>query len=132
MSNLIQGAQNDSNGDCLGLSLASYNYILTHFDLASDFYKGIKFVTKDGVCQEFFVDTDGLLKEIKNSGLPQNILSDKFDVNYVRFIINGDKTIEGSASSDSIQPRVTFVLNVATQGSQDLQNKVIQTTEQLH
>src|SRR5580765_3763752 len=68
----------DSAGTCLGT--AGSTYLLTHFDSVTGFYQGIKFLRDDGVCQEFFLDIDGVIKELKNAGTSQAILSSKFKV----------------------------------------------------
>ena len=125
ISRLVSDAVKDDDGSCLGSNYAGYNYLLTHFNSSDSFYEGIKFITKDDVCQEFFLDSDAVFKEKKDSNDAQNILSDSFNVIYARFIINGDKTLEGSSDEDSIQPRITFVLDVKNKEGQE---KVIQTT----
>lgn len=127
MSRSIKSAATDIDGSCLGQSYIGHNYLLTHFDSINSFYQGIKFVTKDGICQEFFLDLNGSLKEIKDFSDSQNILSDIFEVEYARFVINGDKSLQLSFESDLTQPRITLVLDVKTKG-QNQQEKIIQTT----
>ena len=128
ISMLIQGAKQDNSGSCLGASYAGYNYLLSHFDATPGFYQGIKFISKDNDCYEIFLDTDGVLKETKGSNPAQNIFSSKYNIKYARFVINADKTIQGSSAIDSTQPRVTFNLDIATKGSQNPVEKIIQTT----
>ncbi len=131
VSRAVRSAVKDAAGDCLfdnENSYAGYIYLLTHYHGELGVYEGIKFITKDNICQEFFVDSaDGLLKEIKNGGSPQNILSAKFNLQHAIFIINGDKEIYGATASDARQPRVTMVIDVKnqTEGNPD---KVFQTT----
>jgi len=126
MSRTIRAAIKDTTGNCL--SSSGDIYLLTYYDLASGFYNGIKFITENNICQEFFLDTDGVLKEMKNGGSSQNILSDKFEIKYVRFIINGDKSLDVASESDSIQPRVTFAINVKVQTPLGQKEKITQTT----
>lgn len=128
ISRLAHGAVQDTTGSCLGVSYAGYDYLLTHFDSIAGIYQGIKFITKDNVCQEFFLDTDGLFKEVKDGQAPQPLLSDTFTVKYARFIINGNKSLIGASSADTVQPRVTFSLNVQVSIDNVLQEKIIQTT----
>ena len=116
----------DSAGTCLGSSFKNYYYVLTRYSSTSGFYQGIKFISSDNKCYEFFLDTDGAIKEIKNGSTAQNILSNKFRVNYKRFIINGDKTLHYAASSDLVLPRVTFLLDALTQSNES--EKIIQNT----
>jgi len=126
ISRTVRDAVKDTTGGCLLDS--SRIYLLTHYDSLAGFYGGIKFVTKDNVCQEFFLDTDGVLKEIKNAQAPQNILSSKFKIKYVRFIINGDKSLSIASFSDAVQPRVTMALDIEVQTGLTQQEKIIQTT----
>lgn len=109
MSRTIRDGIKDTTGDCL--PSGGDIYLLTYYDDASGFYNGIKFITKDNVCQEFFL-SGGVLTEAKDGGSSQNILSDKFTIKYFRFIINGDKSLNKASESDLIQPRITFVLNI--------------------
>ena len=127
MSRLINEAVKDGSGSCLGAGYSGYNYVLSHVDSLSGFYQGIKFITEDSTCQEFFLN-EGAIKEVKGSASPQNILSDKFEIKYLRFIINGDKTLQGSSQNDLTQPRITIVLSIKIQGSTGQQEKIIQTT----
>lgn len=125
MSRSIRDAIKDKTGNCL---LTSGNiYSLTHYDPVASFYQGIKFVTKDNICQEFFFDTDGVLKEIKSTGQPQNILSSKFKIKYFRVILNGNKILQTASEKDLTQPRLTILLDVET-NDQNQHEKIIQTT----
>jgi len=121
----VRTANQDTVGNCLGNT--SYYYILTRFDATASAYQGIKVLSGDGVCHEFFLDTDGLLKEIKDGQSAQPILSGKFDIQYIRFIINGDKSISSVSLTDVIQPRVSVSLSVKELNGEN-QYKVIQTT----
>ena len=126
MSRSIRTSAKDTAGSCMGTP--GYFYILTNFDVSTGFYKGIKFLTDDSVCQEFFIGTDGKLKESKNAGAPQIILSDKYSVNHVRFIINGDKNVAFTYSGSGIQPRITMVFSINSQISGDQGAKIFQTS----
>ncbi len=123
-SRAIRSAVKDATADCLtdgAQSYPGYNPQLAG-------YEGIKFISKDNVCEEFFVDpADGLLKESKDGAKPQPILSSKFVLRYVKFVINGDSSLGGASASDAVQPRVTMALAVQNQtaGAPD---EVFQTT----
>lgn len=123
----LRSAIKDVAGSCLQGNAGSM-YRLTHFNASSGFYEGVKFIRSDGVCQEFFVDTDRIFKETKDGASAQNIISDKFFLQYARFVINGDKEIQGASQSDTVQPRLTFLINIKNQQSAYQQEHVIQTT----
>lgn len=125
LSRNIRTALLDQNGSCAG---SGYYYLLNNYDANTGFYQGIKFISKDGDCEEFFLDENGILKEIKNGGVAQNILSDSFEVKYARFVINGDRNLEGASSISSIRPRITFSLNVEIKKTSGVQEKVFQRT----
>ncbi len=128
ISRSLGGALRDKNGSCLGSTYTGYSYVLTRFDSLSGFYQGVKFLNQDSVCQEFFIDTDSLLKEKKGSSLAQKILSDNFVVEYARFVIDGNKSLQFASGTDLIQHRVTFSLKVKISDSQGVQERIIQTT----
>ncbi len=126
ISRSVRDAVADSSGNCTGTS--SNYYSLSHFDSVSGSYQGIKVFSKDTICHEFFLDTDGILKEIKDGQPSQSILSGKFSVQYIRFILDGDKSISSISSSDLVQPRVSISLDVKLQLNGEQQYKIIQTT----
>ena len=128
MSRQGRMAKLDSSGSCLGNSFINYYYRLTRYEAMSGFYQGIKFISSDNNCYEFFLGTDGVLKEIKNGAPAQILLSNKFKVNYARFIINGNKTLQGAMQNNLIQPRITMSLNVKLQISPLEREKIFQTT----
>lgn len=132
MSSALGSAIQDSTGDCLGAS--GRIYLLTHCPNETEqACNGIKFInSSDGdACQEFFLDEsvdpiNSPLREIKNGGLAQNLLSDKLIVKYGRFIINGDKTLHSASVGGLVRPRITFLLDVFTQSNES--EKIIQHT----
>lgn len=126
ISRSIRDSVVDETGSCIESS--GNIYLLTHYNSLDGFYEGIKFISKDNTCQEFFLDIDGILKEVKDSQPWQNIISSKFNIKYVRFILNGDKTLSSASENNTIQPRVTMVLNIEIQTDSGLQEKIIQTT----
>lgn len=132
MSRALRSAVKDASGDCLfdgESNYPGYIYLPTHYNATTNDYEGIKFITKDNVCQEFFFDRDdGLLKEVKNGGQPLALMSDKFDIQYVIFAINGDKEMYGASQDDLIQPRVTFVLEIGGDINEGVLGKTFQTT----
>jgi len=134
MSASLRQAVPDRAGNCLvegQNKYPGYVYLLTRYDAGSNSTKGIKFVTKDNVCQEFFVDSDGILKESKDQDEgqpPQQILSGAFTIEDLQFVINGDKNLLGARSGEAIQPRVTIVLKAGLQKDGARQERIIQTT----
>lgn len=132
MSRSLRGAKKDTTGSCLKDGVTTYPgyfYLLTH--PTATFYQGVKFISRTDDCKEFFLDTDGVFKEKKNSLPPQNILSSKFNIKYSRFIINGNKTLLGASEADSVQPRLTILLDVQSGSLGNQQEKIIQTTVSL-
>jgi prepilin-type N-terminal cleavage/methylation domain-containing protein len=136
MSRALRMAAADASGSCLGSSNAGYIYLLTRYDSVSQVFKGIKFMNQsdNNACQEFFLDTDGVLKEIRNGASPVAITSSVLQINSVMFSINGsDGSAKGCVSAnqcgasdtDAVQPRVTILLNVSIPGETA---RTIQTT----
>lgn len=137
-------AQTSFDTECLGESNAGYIYLLTRYDQALGTYRGIKFVNQTStdtsgnpLCQEFFLDntTDSsrpVLKELKNSSNDNDavaLTSSNLQINYIKFAINGsDGSSQGCVNtdqcgalvSDSVQPRVTILLNISMQGDSQL------------
>jgi hypothetical protein len=135
-----------------------YIYLLTRYDSNLGIYRGIKFINQSGVdsygeasCQEFFLDntTDPnspVLKELRNSVngndavalTPTNLQIDP--ANPIRFAINGSSGSTftsdsctsisqcGASEADSVQPRVTILLNVKIPGDNQEPTRTIQTT----
>jgi len=122
----------DPSGSCLvDENMAGhpgYFYLLTHYDSASGFYQGIKLLGNDGVCQEFFLDQDGVFKEIKDGAAAQNLLSEKFPLAYARFVVNGDKTLFGASQNDPVQPRVSMAIKMQLQENGILKDRILQTS----
>lgn len=131
MSKSLRLAIKDSAGECLfeGSNIyLGYVYLLTRFNAGTNANEGIKFISQDGVCQEFFLDKDGVLKESKDGQPPQAILSSKFIIEDLKFIINGDKNVLAASNKDRLQPRATIMLKVSMQIGKTRQEKIIQTT----
>lgn len=131
ISRSVRTAIKDVTGNCLidnGVEHPGYHYLLTHYNATSGYYEGLKFLANDNVCEEFFIDTDKVFKEIKNGGTPQPFLSDKFNLLYARFVVNGDKDLQGASQGDSSQPRLTLALNIQTQAHGAPKETVVQTT----
>ena len=130
-SRSLRSATVDVSGTCLaqdGVSHKGYVYLLTHFDLQTGFYQGVRFISREGICQELFLDSDGVLKEIKGSAVAQNIVSSKFAVKYARFIINGDKSLQAVLGQGVSQPRISMALGVQDPTYSDAKEIIIQTT----
>lgn len=110
MSRSLRNVAEDTTGGCTGTVHGLY--LLTHHDDWLQFYQGVKFLNQDNVCQEFYIDQFGFLKESKNGSVPQNIFSDKYKINYLRFALNGVKTLGLVKETDSVKPRITMVLSI--------------------
>lgn len=134
ISRAARAAVVDFSGECLiddqDVSYPGSVYLLTRRNDDLGAYQGMKFVTKDNICQEFFFDIqEGVLKEIKGAGLAQPIMSGKFTVPFAAFVINGDGQILVASQGDALQPRVTFLLQIQKSGAtQQTLPHVFQTT----
>lgn len=139
ISKALRMAKKDDDGSCTGET--GYIYKLTRND-ASNFYKGIKFLNQSDidsegnpVCQEFYLDSDGILKERRGSDDPVAMTSSKLNVNYIRFGINGasgcygtEACPDGASSNDDFQPRITLLFNFQVAGDSQEPERIIQTT----
>jgi hypothetical protein len=129
MGKALRSAIRDVEGDCLYDGETSYAgnfYLATHIN--EDFsYGGIRFLDENGVCREFFIDDDNVLKEITGGQAAQYILSDTLVVNHVKFILNGRENLVAAGQLGNVQPRVTMLLAVQSP-SDAAQEKIIQTT----
>jgi prepilin-type N-terminal cleavage/methylation domain-containing protein len=133
ISRALKMAVKDPTGACLGAPGAVYQ--LTHcLNGTLTACNGVKFINQSdsNACQEFFLDeavspANPPLREIKNGATAQNLLAIAFTVKYGRFILNGDKTLHTATASDTVQPRITVLLDVQTPAPNQ-QEKIIQTT----
>lgn len=91
----------DAPNGCLA-SGRGYNYEITGTGEG-----GIRFINTQGLCQEFYLE-DGVIKEIIDTGVPDNITSDNFMITQFSFVLNGE------SQGDLLQPRLTFVLAVTS------------------
>lgn len=147
MSKALRMAAKDTSGSCLGQDNTGYIYLLTHYDLHSSKFRGIKFInpsdlnsSNNPVCQEFYLDENNVLQEVKDSSSPVALSSANLQLdpeNPIRFAINGlDGSSSGCASveqcgasgQDSVQPRVTILLNVKIAGDSQEPERAVQTT----
>jgi len=76
-----------TDGTPLGSNNLGYIYLLTRHDISTGFFRGIKFINSSAkdACQEFFLDADGVLKEIKNGAAAVSLTPSDLQINYVRF-----------------------------------------------
>ena len=113
MSRALRMARKDTSGGCVTpLDSTNFrNYQKTNsriLDGTTYSGPGIIFLNYQGICQEFFRDTnDFRLKESKNKAAPIVLTSDDLDVNF--FNIGPDESWD---QEDNDQPRVTFFLNI--------------------
>lgn len=138
----LRMARRDDIGDCIMDSSGNkgYNFMLTHYNLSLQAYTGIKFINQSDTdsagreaCQEFYLDTDNILKENKKYSVtdvanPMAITSAKLIINSLIFAINGDKTKEGSRSTEGVQPRITIFMDIGVLGDNAQSIGKIQTT----
>ena len=146
MSKALRAATTDASGSCLGANNAGYIYSLLNYNIpiaSLSAFEAIKFFNQtDNACEEFFIDnaisgqtnTPLVLKELKSSSNLMNainITSPALQINSVKFSINGSSggifseqsrtaactsTQCGASSTDTVQPRITMVLNVSVAG----------------
>jgi type II secretory pathway pseudopilin PulG len=153
MSKALRMASKDTGGNCLVYTDVNYNITDTFpgyiylYTRPNNWYKGIKFINESNyeACQEFYLDESGgnVLKE-KRINFPYeqvvdensvSLISDEFNIDYLRFSINGTSGLEsdliyGASEDDDPlqQPRVTIIMGI--QSPEDpLQSEIkIQTT----
>jgi prepilin-type N-terminal cleavage/methylation domain-containing protein len=118
---------------------ADYTLLLTRKyesgSVGAGYYNGIKFISQtDGnMCTEFFLDTDGVLKEIKGTSSAAPLTSTDVKINYIRFAINGviatnSSGLTGATKGQILQPRLTISMSVKIKGATQDIDRVIQTT----
>lgn len=122
MSRSLRDVKKDMTGTCTGAMGSTYT--LTHYDQATDFYQGVKFLNDQNICQEFYLDDKGALKEVYDQDAPQNIFSDKFKITYLHFLINGRKEDVRTRENDTIQPRITLVMSIQKPSDQVVENNL--------
>lgn len=128
MSTALRDAVVDENGLCLGNGKEGI-YVLTHQNSALSEYQGVRFFSLTQGCQEFFLDEKGVLQEVKKEETPKPILSSKFIIKKMSFVINGNTDIDFASQKERIRPRVTFLLEVGfASGNNTVQEKTFQTT----
>lgn len=94
MSRALRMAKKDINGSCISINS---NYEIS--------ISGIKFENYKGECQEFYLDA-GRLKERKNGGVGVDLISGNLTINNFKVISSGKE------QADSLQPAITFFLDV--------------------
>ena len=154
MSKALRVASIDYSGNCLNGN-EGYSYLLTRYDQSLGLFKGIKFINQSEVdsaitnsgCQEFFLDVASpedstlVLWEKKGNDPSVPLTSKNLKINFIRFSINGsdgsaDSSIChndppnkcGASNEDTVQPKVTILLNVKIPSDNQEQERTIQTT----
>jgi len=97
MGRALRMAKKDTAGTCIGVNL---NYLKTHED------NGIKFLSYEDRCQEFYLattTTSRKLKEVIDGGSAVDLTSDEIEV--VNFNIGSDDSWD---EDDNLQPRITI------------------------
>ena len=113
MSRAIRMARKDLTGSCIGTNL---NYLLTHSG------QGIKFKNYNGICQEFYLYSDGTLFQLKENKAGVDLALTSPNLIVKNFII----TSSGWGQDDNLQPATTMFLDIAD--AQNLAEIKIQTT----
>jgi len=101
MGRALRMAKKDTAGTCIGVNL---NYLKTHED------NGIKFLSYEDRCQEFYLattTTSRKLKEVIDGGSAVDLTSDEIEV--VNFNIGSDDSWD---EDDNLQPRITIFLDM--------------------
>lgn len=80
---------------------------------------GVKFITSQGECKEFFLE-NGQIKERVQGVVAANITSNTFQVRNLRFAARGE------TQTDTLQPRVTFVIDAVTLGQRSEEQRSIE------
>ena len=110
MGNAIRAAVEDTSGTCLGTSNAGNFYNFSDVDTTANFYNSIEFLNGSDMkfdtlanksepsCDEFYVDANGILEEIKSysndlsynmTASPVAVSSSSFDISSIRFAVDG-------------------------------------------
>ena len=151
LANALKFALPDPDGSCLGAIGQMYALVdciqynngdnensgSGNGNGAYQICSGIKFINSqdNDACVQVYLDSianpsNPPLVQVKNGAAAQNLLSQKLTVKNAMFLINGNNNLSSASTDDSVQPRVTILLDVATQGASP-QEKIIQTTVSL-
>ena len=153
MSKALRQTATDTAGSCSGGSSGSnYVYVLTHYNSSTFAYQGIKFIneTDGNLCQEFYLDSSGVLQEVRGAVAAVPLTSSDLKINSIRFALNGydgsvgqTNSIPNCTGSTGIcgvtasvvtssslrpQPRVTISMRVTVPGDSQEPVRTIQTT----
>ncbi|MDO8470486.1 MAG: prepilin-type N-terminal cleavage/methylation domain-containing protein [bacterium] len=101
MTRALRQAQKETGQGCL--SSDGLNYELTHFN------SGVRFINSQGQCQEFYLET-GRLKELRGA---QTTFLSPDDVSILAFNV----ALAGESQADTLQPKVTFFMDVQGKGA---------------
>lgn len=120
----LRVARKDEDGTCI---TAGKNYELTHENPSgSGIWQGVKFLNPDpevaGIlhCREIFFDPiEERLKESNETGVTDFITSSLMEVTAFQVVVTGDDP------GDSLQPRVTVLLELQRKGTKPEQHPLI-------
>lgn len=126
MAKAIRMAEKDLTGDCIGLSYAEQNYIVSGsslifltYDPKDSSYKCLQFLLSSGVIEERRSPD----RYSSNLGAAQSITSSSVSVDNLWFDVKGD--LEG----DEVQPKTTIVIKMTSLPSKiNSPNIIVQTT----
>lgn len=100
MSKTIRMAQKDKEGTCLG-SMENFSSIDSWH---------IKFKNYNGDCQEFYLEDKAL--KVRKLNIAQNLTPSSINVESLIFVLAGQ-----SQTTDTLQPKVSFILKAKVVGS---------------
>jgi len=119
-------------------------YLLTRYDSNKGSFRGIKFINQsdNDACQEFYLDDNGVLKELKTySPYPEpsdedalDLTSGNLKIESFGIAINGSESACGNVTQcgasviDLEQPRVTLYFNISIPGDPQQSTRTFQTT----
>lgn len=104
MSRALRMAQKDLSGNCLSA--------LANFENPDGNLSKIRFLNYEGKCQEFLLESETLKvrkstdESSSNFGIPEPVTPQNIRIENLRFEISGESQL------DTLQPKVTFSLNI--------------------
>lgn len=105
ISRALRMAQKDLSGDCVGTAKGNFG---------GPDENHIKFLNYNGECQEFFLEGEAI--KVRRLGVSQPLTPSNLTVANLEFAISG------ASQDDNLQPKVSFVLKLATK---ELEPKIL-------
>jgi len=118
----LRMAKQDNNADCIDKG--------RNYQIIGAGNSGLKFIDYSGNCLEIFkTDSDQIVvrnPSISISALP--LISGDYEVTDLQFVVLGDEVDAAGDDTDSLQPRVTFFMEIQAKNLPDKPKINIQTT----